>query len=337
VVVIWRPLVQPKPAFVPPDFVSDFADMFDIDGFERPVPKQEEEKPLGRLEIRNFEGVQMANLPAILPKTKLVFRPADAFLFDAISFVTFLLVASTIKFDNPRLDLIALVSVFLWVIQTIFRYSNKLARYDLLVKTFLTTKISHRNGGAVKYLASQAGSQRAIRAALVHTWLSGLFHSSGESAAPTTTTATTAMTTPLTRSQLESNCGTGVNELLRMDRPVQVESDKAMNDLEDLKIVAFASDGETVERILTEEEAAFAIKDAWDELLEGQPPDRMMKVQKSQVGVTTSVSGHEESKSGTGFIVNGVELNGSESFGEQNGSDTRVSYPQYGPQYGPYG
>ena len=256
--MIWRPLNKIKqPKFVPPDFVVEFADMFDIEGFERPA-KEETEPQLGRLEMRNYQGVQMANLPAVLPKTKLIFRPADAFLFDAISFVTFLLVASSIKLDNPRLDLLALVSVSLWLIRTVIRYSNKLARYDLLVKTFLTSKISHRNAGAMKYLASEAGSQRAIRAALVHSWLVDMenFSSSGGS------------TAPLKRSDLLGKCGTGVNTMLRMDRLVDVDAEMALLDLEDLGIISFGDDGEQVTKILKREEAVAAIKDAWMGLLD---------------------------------------------------------------------
>ena len=133
--------------------------MFDIEMLEQP-PERSNEAPLGNLEIRNFESVPMSNLFAVMPKTKLIFRPADAFLFDMISFVTLALVISSIRLDSPRLDVLALVSVTLWTFRTVIRYSNKLARYDLLVKKFLTSKISHRNAGALKYLAGEAGSQR---------------------------------------------------------------------------------------------------------------------------------------------------------------------------------
>ena len=51
--------------------------MFDIEGFE-PLALKKPEPPIGKLEIRNFEGVPMSNLPAVLPKTKVMFRPADA-------------------------------------------------------------------------------------------------------------------------------------------------------------------------------------------------------------------------------------------------------------------
>ena len=253
-----------KPKFVPPEFVVEFADMFDIEGFERP-PKEEAEPPLSRLEMRNFQGVQMANLPAVLPKTKLIFRPADAFLFDAVSFITFLLVASSIKLDNPRLDLLALVSVSVWLFRTVKKYANKLARYDLLVKTFLTSKISYRNSGAVKYLASEAGSQRAIRAALVHSWVLELYKTWSSGGGPA----------PLKRSHLLDKCRDGINSLLRMDRLVDVDSQKAIQDLEDLGIITLDENGEVVTNVMTQEEALTAIKYAWREIID--PPSEINK------------------------------------------------------------
>eukprot|EP01082_Thalassiosira_pseudonana_P007654 g6881.t1 g6881 contig23:1409790-1410410(+) len=114
----------------------------------------------------------MANILAVLPKTKLVFRQADAFVFDLVSVVSFLAVVGSVKFDSPRLDLIAFVALGSLAVRTFFRYSNKYARYDLLVNKFLTQKISHRGPGALKYLISEANSQRALRAMLARDWLS---------------------------------------------------------------------------------------------------------------------------------------------------------------------
>lgn len=115
--------------------------------------------------------MQMANICAVLPKTKLVFRPADALRIDSVSGLTLIAILANQKFDNPRLDLIALVSVSLWILRTFFRYSNKLARYDLLVKKFLTSKIAQKNTGAVRYITAEGGTQRARRAALVYSWM----------------------------------------------------------------------------------------------------------------------------------------------------------------------
>ena len=84
-----------------------------------------------------------------------------------------LLVLGSIRLHSPRLDLLALVSISLWIIRTVFRCSNKLARYELLVKSsFLTSKISHRNSDALKYLVAEDGSQRAARTALLNLWIS---------------------------------------------------------------------------------------------------------------------------------------------------------------------
>jgi hypothetical protein len=251
VVVVWRPLVKQKQKIGPPKVISEFADMFDIEGFEQPE-EDKSEPQTGPLEIRLFEQVPMSNLEAVMPKSKLVFRPADAFLFDTISFATFAIVLGSVKFDNTRLDLIALVSVTLWILRTVFRYSNKLARYDLLVKTFLTSKISQRNAGAFKYLSYEAGSQRAIRAALVHRWALEEFQSK-----PST----------LTKSVLEQNCETEVNRLLDTENEVQIDVERAIKDLEDLRLISFS---ETDNRVLGVQDMASstdAVEELWTEIL----------------------------------------------------------------------
>lgn len=257
VVVVWRPLPdKPKtqPRFTPPQFAYDVADMFDIEGLpEKPV---ETPKPIPKpIEIRTFEGVPMANLPAVLPKTKLVFRPADAFVFDLISIFSFLAVAGSVRFDNPKLDLIALVSVSFWLIRTVFRYSNKLARYDLLVKNFLTSKISHRNSGALKYLASQAGSQRATRAALVHKWLCSL--SREDEALP--------------RSRLIALANDGVNALIDDLKETPLGVDAALNDLEDIGLVERTDQDGLCLRVLRDNKSIVrTLSRAWRSILEGK-------------------------------------------------------------------
>ena len=99
------------------------------------------------LEIKAFYDVPMANIEAVLPKNKLVFKAADAIVFDLVSVFSFLAIVGSVKFDSPKLDLIALVSLVFFAIRTFFRYSNKYARYDLLVNKFLTSKLSHRGPG----------------------------------------------------------------------------------------------------------------------------------------------------------------------------------------------
>lgn len=232
--------------------------MFDIDGLPdlpAPEPKKPRRQPL---EIRAFSNVPMANLPAVLPKTKLIFRPADAFVFDLVSIVSFLLVLGSQKFDNPRLDLLALVSVVLWTIRTFFRYSNKLARYDLLVKTFLTSKISQRNSGALKYIANEAGRYRATRAALIYNWLvsreerKGFFGISND------------------RDVLIREGPLGVNNQIKQDKQVRVDIDAGLQDLEHLGLVEFSEDGQRLESVVRDSSSVEeALGTAWSSVLEG--------------------------------------------------------------------
>lgn len=180
VVVIWRPakkklkrIKTPKP----PRWLFECVKIF---GIEERVPllknitsqDDEDDETMLPLEIKAFNDVPMANILAVLPKNKLIFRPADAFVFDFVSLATFLATAASFKFDSPKLDLLALVSVVLFAVRTFFRYSNKYARYDLLVNKFLTSKLTHRGQGALNYLAQEANSQKALRAMCVRDWLS---------------------------------------------------------------------------------------------------------------------------------------------------------------------
>jgi hypothetical protein len=257
VVVVWRPLPkepkQPKqPKF--PSFLYDLADMFDIEGLPE-IPSPLPKPTPAQIQIRAFSGVPMANLLAIMPKTKLVFRPADAFVFDLVSIFSFLVIFGSLKFDNPRLDLLALVSVSLWAIRTVLRYSNKLARYDLLVKKFLTRLITHRNAGALKYIATEAGSQRATRAALVYSWLSRLGKNSSD--------------THYSRAQLIEEGKEAVNELIRQDRNIPVDIDASLNDLEDLRLVSRRDDG-GVDVVQNESELDLSLQSVWNDVFSGE-------------------------------------------------------------------
>ena len=252
VVVIWRPLPE-KPSFKevirPPKFLYEIADMFDIDGLpDRPSELPPLTKP--NIEIRAFSDVPMANLPAVMPKTKLIFRPADAFVFDFVSIVSFGLVLGSQRFDSPKLDLLALISVSLWIVRTVIRYSNKLARYDLLVKTFLTSKISHRNAGALKYLVNEAGAQRATRAALVHFWLTRRL-----------------LGRSLDREKIVVEGEREVNDLIRDDRLRSVNIDAALNDLEDLELVS-SNEKEQIYVVSDEGKIQSLLRRAWNNILE---------------------------------------------------------------------
>jgi hypothetical protein len=240
-----------------PKFISEFADMFDVEGFDQP-PEEDLIPPKSKLEIRTFEDVPMANLQAVLPKTKLIFRPADAFLFDMISVVTFFVICSSIKLDSPKLDLLAIISVSLWTVRTVIRYSNKLARYDLLVKNFLTSKISQRNEGALKYIISEAGSQRAIRSSVVHTCMSDMQNERGGSDCEGVT---------ITRNDLKRGCVDEVNKLLKTSKEVQVNIEKALDDLEELSLVEFSNQGDIVVETKSAHESSAAIREAWVDLL----------------------------------------------------------------------
>jgi hypothetical protein len=256
VVAIWRPLPEkpkPKPRLLPPKFVYDIAEIFEIDD-KLPELDEPEPEPLPcQLEIRTFDDVPMANAPAVLPKTRLVFRPADAFVFDLITIVSLFAVFGSVRFDNPRLDVLALLSGTLWIVRTLIRYSNKLARYDLLVKKFLTSKISHRNSGALKYITRAAGTQRATRAALVHLWLTRLRKmTKGE----------------ITRQSLIKDGPLGVNDFLKTNKTVRVDMEAALNDLVDLDLIGFSNDGEILYYVRDDETVLETLKTTWNNLFE---------------------------------------------------------------------
>jgi hypothetical protein len=284
VVVVWRPLPPMDPAaltafvrppeFRPPKFVYDLADMFDIEGlperntetiFDAGKSKRLVQKQA--LEIRSFSSVPMANVLAVLPQTKLVFRPADAFVFDSISVISFLLVIGSQRFDSPKLDLLALVSVTLWLVRTVFRYSNKLARYDLLVKTFLNSKISHRNRSALRNLMSEAGTQRALRASLTHTWLCQLQENGSLQG--------------MTRDDLLRQGEAKLNRLLKKDdcyREIPVDMDGALSDLEELGLLTAAQGGEKIQVVSQSWSIRRVLKSCWKKAFDESMTLRFKKV-----------------------------------------------------------
>jgi len=259
VVVVWRPLPKTEEkeiAIRPPRFVYDFADMFDIEGLPEPPPRPNKEPPRrNHLEMRSFSDVPMANIPGILPKTKLVLRPADAFVFDSVAISSFLAIVGSRLFNNSRLDFLAVVSASLWVLQTFFRYSNKMARYDLLVKNFLTSKITHRNRGALKYVSSEAGSQRAVRASLVHTWLCSL-DLDGK---------------PIDRSELLKRGEAEVNEMVRDYKNIPLDIAAGLSDLEALGLATFSPGGTKLTDVVQGPKAvAKALRESWGDIFDGK-------------------------------------------------------------------
>jgi hypothetical protein len=260
-VTIWRPLPKKRrlkaKSLRPPKFAYSVAEILDVD--DR-LPKFEEPESTPRrlpLEIRAFDDVPMANVAAVLPRTKLLFRPADAFVFDLVTVVSFVIVFSSQRFNSPRLDLLAIISVSLWTVRTVIRYSNKLARYDLLVKNFLTSKISYRNSGALKYIAREAGSQRAIRASLVYMWLvQRMSNTEGT----------------VSRSQLIREGALGVNRLVDMNASVRVDVNSALNDLEELNLIQFGGQNQhEIHRIASYDDGMVEILvETWRKVFEGK-------------------------------------------------------------------
>ena len=267
VIAIWRPLPKKpkrKRVIAPPKQIYEIAELFDI---EEKLPKKPDpivEPDPCKMEIRTFDDVPMANIPAVFPKTRLKLRPADAFLFDLTSVFTLLVVLGSQRYDNPKLDLIALVSVVFWLFRTFVRYSNKLARYDLLVKNFLSSKISHRGSGAVRYIVDEGGSQRALRVALLHAWVLDEFERDQKA---------------LSRERILSGGFQGMNHMLLLgetpssssqQRLVDLNVEAALDDLEGLGLVSF-NDGEeeTVSSVASKDRAMMKLKETWDNVFDG--------------------------------------------------------------------
>ncbi len=230
VILVWRPLPDKKKKkrdFQLPNYVYDIAEIFEVEN-RLPEKSKPEPKPLP-IEIRAFDRVPMANVLAVFPKTKLIFRPADAFIFDLINITTFLAVLSSVRFDSPKLDVLAIVSGALWVLRTFFRYSNKLARYDLLVNKFLTGRISHRNSGAFSYVVNEAAIQKARRASLVHEWLVQFVKEKAHG-------------TILTREYILQNGVGEINKMYQSKQPIQLDLNVALDDLVELGLICFTDD-----------------------------------------------------------------------------------------------
>ncbi|GFH55294.1 hypothetical protein CTEN210_11770 [Chaetoceros tenuissimus] len=254
VIVICRPLPKIEKKKIdftlrPPKFVYDAFEVFGIEDKLPKIPEPEPEPEPLPLEIRTFSGVPMANLLAVLPETKLVLRPADALIFDAVNVFSLIAVLASQKFDNPKLDLIALVSVSLWFLRSFFRYSNKIARYDLVVNKFLTQKLSNRNEGALKYIVGEAAIQRARRNSLLHEWLlietrDGIYPS---------------------RNEISQVGSIFLNEMMGLEDPIYIDMEQAVDDLVDLNLVEFNEDGDLV-RILDEDECDSPLKMIWNSL-----------------------------------------------------------------------
>jgi len=235
--------------FTPPEFIYDAAQIFAVEDKLPPHPDVQNSNNDIKLpiEIRAFDGVPMANIPAVVPKTKLVFQPADAFVFDSVTMVSLLATLGSQKFDNPRLDIIALISTTLWLVRTVLRYSNKLARYDLVVKKFLSSKIAHRNLGALKYLADESALQRATRAALVHEWLQREL----------------AKSKTVAIDRLVEEGSHEVNALLATDRETIIDIRAALKDLEKFGLIQLDHRRKTITKVTQKKETQQLLQEKW--------------------------------------------------------------------------
>jgi hypothetical protein len=253
VVLVWRPLPKMpkvKKVILPPKFVYDIFEIFEL---EHKLPQPPEPEPIPdppALEIRAFGQVPMANLFAVLPKTKLIFRPADALIFDLVNVFSFLAVVASQKFDSPKLDFIALVSVCVWFLRTFFRYSNKIARYDLLVNKFLTKSISHRNTGAFRYIVSESATQRARRATLMHDWLA----------------EETLKGRSLQRDDIVDIGPREVMKRLNTENPICIDVNSALDDLVALDLIEFDDVGNLM-KVKTGSDADKALLTIWKDIL----------------------------------------------------------------------
>ena len=277
IVVIWRPLPKPvktkKKLFTPPPVPKFVYDILEVFGAEHKLPKKAPSEPDPEplpIEIRTFDRVPMANLLAVLPKTKLVFRPADALIFDLVNTFSLLVVLASQKFDSPKLDLIAIVSVSLWFLRSFFRYSNKIARYDLLVNKFLTQKISHRDIGALKYIANEAAVQRARRASLVHDWLVEDYGMDSGSTIDMNASESTSKSkiVSVEKKDIIEIGQFEINKRLPIDHPVYIDLHSALDDLVDLGLIHFSDEGRYLEEVKTGTSATQALARLWSEIFQ---------------------------------------------------------------------
>ncbi len=152
VVVVWRPSKKKMKRITPPKWMYEAAKIFDMEDrmpiLKNTTTSNDAEDQVEDLEIRAFNDVPMANILAVLPKNKLIFRPADAFVFDFVSLATFLATAGSLKFDSPKLDLLALVTLILFAVRTVSSYNVclmcvliKIATNIFTCNTFLVLSI----------------------------------------------------------------------------------------------------------------------------------------------------------------------------------------------------
>lgn len=118
-------------------------------------------------ELRLFRDVPMANFAAVLPANRLVFRPADALRLDLVTLASLLTLLVGQRFSaSGRAALLSL-----WLLRTLFLYTNAIARYESVVSRFLTDRLAARGVGVLRYVRGEAAAQRALRASVLLSWL----------------------------------------------------------------------------------------------------------------------------------------------------------------------
>lgn len=147
--------------------------------------------------------------------------------------------------------------------RTFFRYSNKYARYDLLVNKFLTKKLAHRGSGALNYIVSQADSQRALRSGLIRDWLSenkismSADENGGEQSSLT-----------LDYDILELGKSFANNKASTNEARIDVDIISAIDDLNDLDLLDIVKDGQSLRfKTKCDESTRDIIQQKWNDLL----------------------------------------------------------------------
>ena len=114
----------------------------------------------------------MANIDALLPRTRLVFRPADALRLDLVTTISLLSALATVKFTSYSAFRVTIVAVLLALLRSLFGYGNALARYQLLQNSFQLNTLSAAGVDAVgRYVHREAATQRARAAEMLLMWL----------------------------------------------------------------------------------------------------------------------------------------------------------------------
>lgn len=67
----------------------------------------------------------------------------------------------------------------------------------------------------------------------------------------------------------------GLNDLIRIDKPVRVDISAALDDLEDLGLISFSDNGETLESVVSDRTGVItALSNEWASVFEEEPVAR---------------------------------------------------------------